>query len=509
MTDEEQAVDQQDDNELEENLDQEGQDQELSDEEQAMAKLKEAITVEQEDIGSLRRKLTVTIPRDTLDDRLGEQFTELKRDAVVPGFRKGHAPLVLVEKRFGADVGEQLISQLLSSGYLAAVEKEELKVLGDPLFWVKVSEEREGENQQTEKVETEKLLPMDKALDELKLPKEGPLTFSCEIELKPEFELPQLDKIPVKKPSVEITDEDVEVEIKRMCMSRGTFEPVEDGAVELDDLLYVAMKMSVGDEVLASDDNYDMSARDMRIKGVPLAGLGEALKGKKTGESVTFEGTVPEDHENIDARGKTAKFEFTINEIKRLYVPGLDEELLTSFGYDTEDELRETMRYVLESRLDSTIKKGMRQQVSDYLVDKTTLELPEGLSQRQTDRSIARRMIEMYQAGIPQAELEKSMDEMRTRAHDQAVRDLKLYFILEKVAEDRGIEVSEEQINSAIAEIARRSDKRFDRMRDELSKSDGMATLYLQLRDNLTLDALLEEAEVEEMEGPEKGAPGE
>jgi len=478
--------------------------EELSEDEQAMAKLKEAISVEKEEIGPLRLKLTVTVPQDTLDERRGDQFAELKRDALVPGFRKGHAPLRLVEKRFATDVGEQLKTQLIGSGYLAAIDKEEIKPLGDPLFWVKVEEERVGEDDKPYKVETEKLLPIDKAVDNMILPKEGPLTFSCELELKPEFELPELEKIPVKRPAVAIDEDDVDSELERMCMMRGVFQPVEEGEVEADDLLYADMKITVDEEVIAREENLEMAARDLRVKGVPLVGFGEAVVGKALGDQVTFEAEIPDDHENIDIHGKTAQFEFVIREVKRLEVPPIDEEFLATTGFDSEKELRAATRSSLESQLDATIKRGMREQIGQYLVDKTVLEIPEGLSQRQTDRSIARRMIEMYQAGIPQAQVEKEMDELRAKAHDQAVRDLKLFFILEKIAEERDIDVTEEQLNGAIAQIARQSNRRFDRVRDELSKGEGLKTLYLQLRDQQVLKALLEEAEITETEGPKK-----
>ena len=478
--------------------------EELSEDEQAMAKLKEAISVEKEEIGPLRLKLTVTVPQDTLDERRGDQFAELKRDALVPGFRKGHAPLRLVEKRFATDVGEQLKTQLIGSGYLAAIDKEEIKPLGDPLFWVKVEEERVGEDDKPYKVETEKLLPIDKAVDNMILPKEGPLTFSCELELKPEFELPELEKIPVKRPAVAIDEDDVDSELERMCMMRGVFQPVEEGEVEADDLLYADMKITVDEEVIAREENLEMAARDLRVKGVPLVGFGEAVVGKALGDQVTFEAEIPDDHENIDIHGKTAQFEFVIREVKRLEVPPIDEEFLATTGFDSEKELRAATRSSLESQLDATIKRGMREQIGQYLVDKTVLEIPEGLSQRQTDRSIARRMIEMYQAGIPQAQVEKEMDELRAKAHDQAVRDLKLFFILEKIAEERDIDVTEEQLNGAIAQIARQSNRRFDRVRDELSKGEGLKTLYLQLRDQQVLKALLEEDEITETEGPKK-----
>ncbi len=238
MSDEEASVDQQEGlNEQEESPvdpaeadDDAGED--LSEEDKVIAKLKEAITVKREEIGALREKLTITVPQEMLTERQGEQFAELKREADVPGFRKGHAPLRLVEKRFGSDVGTQIINEVISSGYLAAVEKENLKPLGDPLFWVKIKEERTTEQGKTERVELEKLVSIDVALEHLKLPDEGPLCFSCEVELKPEFDLPKLEEIPLKRAAVSIEDDDVEAELKRMLMSRGTYKPVERGTIK-------------------------------------------------------------------------------------------------------------------------------------------------------------------------------------------------------------------------------------------------------------------------------------
>ncbi len=479
-------------------------DEELSDDQKLLAELKETITVQRELVGALRLKLTVNVPRETVDKQLGKQYADLKKDATVPGFRKGHAPLRLVEKRFGSDVGEQLKGQLVGSGYLAAVEKEAIKPLGDPLIRVKIKEQRFGEDQKPRSVEVEKLLPFDRAIDHLPMPKEGPFTFACELEVKPEFELPKLEKIPIERPVIAIDDEDIDVEIDRLRMRRGTFQPVEEGAVERDDMLYVAMKMYVGKELVESEENFDIAARDIRVKGVPLVGLGEALEGKKAGETVTFDAKIPDDHENVGLRGKTAKFEFAIQEIKRLELPPIDADFLSSVGAESKDELRATLRSMLEPELERTIKRKMYDQVGKYLLDHTNLDIPEGLSQRQTDRSVARRTIELLQSGVPPTEIERVRDEMRAKAHDEAVRDLKIHFILDKIAEDRKVDVTEEQINAAIAQIARRTGKRFDRVRDELSKREGMTTLYLQLRDESVMDLLLAEAEVTEIEGPKK-----
>ncbi|MEK7710313.1 MAG: trigger factor [Planctomycetota bacterium] len=474
--------------------------EELSEDAKLMAELKEAVTVQREDLGGLRMKLTVTVPRETIEGRMSKEFAELKREAAIPGFRKGHAPIKLVEKRFATDVGQQLKSQMLGSGYLAAVEKEEIKPLGDPLVWVKAKEERIGEDGKPRNVEVDKLLPLDQALEHVSLPKEGPLTFSCELEVKPEFELPKLDKIPVKRPKIVIRHTDIDEAIARMRIRGATFQPVENGGVELNDLLYVDLKLSIDGEQITSEENTDIAARPMRIRGIPLPKLGEALKGKKIGGTVEHEVTVPDDHENNDFRGKKAQFEFAIREIKRMVMPPIDAEFLEDAGFESEAELRKAVREELESRLERTIRERMCAQIGEYLVEHTELAIPAGLSQRQTDRSVARRMIEMYRQGIPEAEIARVTDEMHSKARDQVVRDLKLHFVIEKIAEEREINISEEEMNTAIADIARRSGKRFDRVRDELSKGDGLTSLYLRIRDDKVLEYLLTVADVTEGE---------
>lgn len=468
-------------------------------EERLMAALKEAISVELKEIGALRLKLTITIPRETIDERMSEEFAELRRDALIPGFRKGHAPLRLVEKRFASDVGDQLKSQLFANGYLAAVEKEGLDPLGDPLFFVKVKEP--GANRTDESAEAERLLSLDKALDHLELPREGALTFSCEMELRPKFELPELKGIPVRKPKVAITDEQINAEIERIRMYAADLAPVEEGAIEPNDRLYLAMTMTVDERQVATDDNLELPARDMMYRGMLLSGLGAALVGKKSGDVATLSVTVPDDYtEDVALRGKQATFEFKINEVKRWTPPPLSEELIKNFGYDSEEEMRSEIRTRLEASAFQTADRVMKEQLGNYLVDQTAFEIPQGLSERQTERTLARRRMEMLRGGVSESQVDQLASESRDKAKAQAVRDIKLFFALEKIAQDWEVTVPEEAINGAIHQLAARSGKRFDRVRDELSKGDGLTMLYLGLRDDLILGRLLDDAAVTEAE---------
>lgn len=468
-----------------EELDEQAEEQE----ETLQHKLKEVVDVQVEDLGGLRKKLTVTVPRDTIGEQLDEQYGQMRNETVVPGFRKGRAPRRLLEKRFGRDVNATIIQQLLGTGYLAAVDKADLKVIGDPLIWVK---RKEGEG--------EELVDVQMAMERVKLPDDGPLTFSCEVEVRPEFDLPEIEGIPLEKPVVTITDEDVENQLERLRTTRGTYEVIpEDGAVEVNDVLYVDLKMTCEGTVLKEERMVRVAARGQVIDGVTLEKLGEALAGAKTGETRTASGQIPDDHVKAEFRGKQADFEFKIREIQRLRLPELNEQFFKSLGFEGAQDLRDYIRKDLESRIEEQVRRIMAGQVYKYLEDKTSFELPPRLSERQADRVLIGHMVELYRQGVPQAEVEKRMDEIKTSSQESAAREMKRFFIMEKVAEQfDDIEVSEGEINNLIATIAYRQGRRFDRVRDELAKAGGLTNLYLQIRDEKLIERLIEKAQITE-----------
>ncbi len=467
--------------------------------------LKASIHVKVSDAGVLRKKVAVTVPRANIDQELEKEYKELVGEAIVPGFRRGRAPRRLVEKRFGSEVGSQVQTRLLSNAYLAAVEKEDLKVLGDPLFWVEAKEKKPKATQASEP--KEELVDMRAALQHLKLPEEGDFKFECEVEVKPEFDLPNLEGIEIQRPELSIDDDDVTVQIDRIRARRGSWVPVAGGKVEPDDMLVCDMVMTVDGQEVKSAENVQLAARAQRIEGVTIEDLGEKFKGAKVGDERRFEGQLPADYPVEAHRGKQARFNLKLNDIKRLSLPPLDTQFLEAQGFDSEKDYRQWVKQQMEGQLDVEIKRGMRNQVRAYLLEKTKLELPEGLSSRQTDRAVLRRAIELQRQGLPVSEIEKHADELRTSAREQAVAELKLHFVLEQIAEDQELTVTEEEINAQIAAMARAYNRRFDRVRDDLARNDGIEMLYLQIRDEKCIDHVLGKARIVDAKMPKK-SPG-
>jgi trigger factor len=464
-------------------------------------RLKGALRVDVADAGVLRKAVSIGVPRKCIDEELEKEYREIVAEAIVPGFRRGRAPRRLIEKRFGQEVGSQVQTRLVSNAYLAAIEKVDIKVLGDPLVWVRPRKKGDGEGG------AEELLDMSVALQHMKLPDEGDFEFKCEVEVKPEFELPALEGVEIERPILNIDDDDVSVQIDRIRARRGNWAPVAGGSVQADDLLIGDLVLTVGGEEVKRMENFALSARAQRIEGMTLSDLGEKFEGAKVGDRREFEGELPDDYAVEVHRGKRAKLAFTLNDIKRMNLPPLDDSFLQTLGFDSEKELREGIRTRMEGELEHHVRRGMRNLVRKYLLDQTHLDLPEGISTRQTERAVLRKAIELQQEGVPQAEIDKHMDELRTSAREQSAAELKLHFILEAIAEKLDVGVKEEEINREIASMAAANNRRFDRVRDDLARNDGISMLYLQIRDDKCIDRILEKAKIVELAEPKKN-PG-
>src|SRR3989440_7315238 len=157
-----------------------------------------------EDAGPATKKVHVEIPAERITAKLEESFKELRQQAAIPGFRVGHAPQKLIEKRFSNDVKEQVRRSLISESYQQAVEKNNLQVIGEPQF----------DNPES-----------------IQLKEETGLSYSFQIEVQPEITLPDLTNLKVKKPRIEVTDENVAQALQNLKEQQGTMVPVEDRGV--------------------------------------------------------------------------------------------------------------------------------------------------------------------------------------------------------------------------------------------------------------------------------------
>jgi len=452
--------------------------------------LKSKVQTTIKDIGTLRKEMQVTVPVQVITDRLDKDFNEMRGDAVLPGFRKGKAPMALLRRKFNSEVLGTLKTSVIGQSYFAAVEKEKLEVLGDPLF----------------RVETGggvKLAEFNEAVPLLAFSETKDFSYTCEIEIKPAFELPELKGIAVKRPQITLGEKDVEEYLERQRKIRGHYHMVEGRGADGDDMIIADVKLTLGGETIKEEANVQLGVRATRLDGIPLMNLGETLKGAKSGDTKIETCTIPDDYERADLRGKEGQFEFKIHEVKELHAVEL-KDLVEQFGCSTEAELQEVVKDELEAERDRLVARAQREQIYDYLLNRISFELPEHLSARQTDRAVARRVIELQQSGIPTNEIENRIDELRTSARSDVARGLRLEFILEKIAQQLGVRVNEEELNTEVARIARLYRQRFDRIRDDLHARGLLGHLAEQIRQDKCVALLLRDAQIEDVDATKK-----
>lgn len=422
-----------------------------------------------EEAGAARKRIKLDIPGERIKGKLEEAYKDLQHDAVMPGFRRGRAPMRLIEKRFGKDISNTVKQQVVAEAYDKAVEDHKLEAIGEPEI----------------------------DLSKIELPSEGSLAVTVEVEVSPEFELPSIEKITVKKPRLEATDERLGLAVENLQKYFGHWHDSTEPVTEKD-TVSADVKIASGDDVLSEQPavSFVVKSGEGNIAGIKFDDLGERLKGKKIGDVVDLEGNLPADHPDEKHRDKPARITLTIKGVKHQDLPEVNKEFAEMLGFDSVDALKTDLKERLVTQLEQETQGAMAQQVYRYLLANTNLDLPAKLSQRQMGNVLRRRATELMQRGVPEAEIVQQIDQLRISSAQQAAVDLRLFFIMSKLADQFGIEVTNEEVNARIAQIAEQYGRRPEKLRSQMNASGQLEQLHLQIRDQKVVDKLVEMGEV-------------
>ncbi len=429
-----------------------------------------------EDIGPAKKRLTITIPPEMISEKLEDSVGTMAANTALPGFRRGKAPKKLLERRFGAAVRKETKNQLLAEAYAKAIEDKSIRAVGDP----------------------EPVTPA----DELELEDGKPLTFIVEIEVAPEFELPNLDGIEIKRPTFETTDEDIETELTRQRTVMGTSVKIDEAFIAND---LIGGQVTLTKEGVAEpliNDEYTVVAVPAEddggrgpIFGLMIDGLADLFKGKRLGDTLRVQTTGPEAHEREEVRGAKLTIDLRITAAERTN-PAAIEQVVEAYAAGSEQNLREQIRLALQRRNEQDVASAMRQQVYDYLVDAVEFDLPEKLSAAQAARNVEQQRIELLDRGLMPAQVESRLAEIRADSEELTRNRLKLLFILHRLAEHFNVDVSEQEVNGRIASIAAHRGLRPDQVRAELTQTGRLSEVAQVIRQHKAADRVVAHATV-------------
>ena len=448
----------------------------MAEEQEQAVTSKNTVTIEE--AGPCRKKVVVEVPEETIKGATDEQYETLRKEALVPGFRKGRAPRRLLERRFGKETSEQIKLKLLAEASEAAIKDNELNVLGEP----------------------------DIDFEKMELPETGPMKFDFEVEVRPEFELPELEGIAVEKTRLQVTDEQIDRDVEQRLKWSGAWTPRHDEPVQLDDQIIADAVLKVEDvEEEDKRDNIEIYVRPSGfVAGIPVEKLDELLVGAKSGDTRQTTVEVPKTYFREEYRGRKVDVEVQVKDVKWLKPAALNEDFFKRFNVEDENELRENIRDVLHGQLEQQAREQMSEQIHKYLLDNTSFELPLDVVADHSATLLKRQYVNLLMRGLPREQVDEHMEQLRASSEEQAKEQLRTFFVMDKVAEKLEIEVSDEEVNGHIAQLAIKRGQRPERLREEMTRDGSLEQFRLQVREQKCIAKVLESARISEVEPKKK-----
>lgn len=373
-------------------------------------------------------KLTIEVPAEEFDAAIKNAYNKNKNKFSIPGFRKGKAPLAMLEKMYGAGIFyEDAANEVIDASYPKAAEESKEEIVSTPE--IKVTQIEKGKA----------------------------FIYEATVALKPEVTLGEYKGVEVKKAEAVVTDEDVENELTAARKKNGRLIDVEDGAIEDGDNTIIDFTGYIDDKTFdgGAGTDYPLVIGSHSF----IEGFEDQLIGKKKGETCDVNVTFPAEYHADELAGKPAKFVVTIKEVKRNELPELNDEFASEVSdFDTLDEYKADIRKKLQEKKERDAKVENENNVIEKVVENAQMELPQPMVDTQ-----AREMVENYARRLQSQGLnindymkytgmtpEKLMEQMRPEAEKR----IKTRLVLEKVVEVENVEVSDEKLDEQINEIA-------------------------------------------------------
>lgn len=373
-------------------------------------------------------KLTIEVPAEEFDAAIKNAYNKNKNKFSIPGFRKGKAPLAMLEKMYGAGIFyEDAANEVIDASYPKAAEESKEEIVSTPE--IKVTQIEKGKA----------------------------FIYEATVALKPEVTLGEYKGVEVKKAEAVVTDEDVENELTAARKKNGRLIDVEDGAIEDGDNTIIDFTGYIDDKTFdgGAGTDYPLVIGSHSF----IEGFEDQLIGKKKGETCDVNVTFPAEYHADELAGKPAKFVVTIKEVKRNELPELNDEFASEVSdFDTLDEYKADIRKKLQEKKEQDAKVENENNVIEKVVENAQMELPQPMVDTQ-----AREMVENYARRLQSQGLnindymkytgmtpEKLMEQMRPEAEKR----IKIRLVLEKVVEVENVEVSDEKLDEQINEIA-------------------------------------------------------
>jgi trigger factor len=418
------------------------------------------------------------VARET--ETLIQKYQKLAR---IPGFRTGHAPASIIKQRFAEGIKSDVVDALVPRYFRKETDKLGLMPVSQP------------------------------RVTDLHVHDGEPLRFKASFEVMPTIRVEDYKELRADKPAISVTDEEVEQSLKNLQEQRATFTTIEGSPLADGDFAQVSLdgqpKDAEGGSInpAASGSTKSGSTKPGPTGSNPvhmddilveIGGQGtmpeftENLRGASAGDERTFDVVYPQDFSDQRLAGKTFTYTVQVKAIKQKTLPELNDQFAKELGeFANLEEVRKRIREGMESEKKNIAEREAKNKLVAELVKRNDFEVPEALVENQIDLRLERGLRALAAQGMKSEDMKK-MDLHRLRAgqRDQAVEEVKAALLLEKIAEEEKIEVSDAEIDREVVALAEQSKQSPEIIRSRLTREGALDRIRNRIRNDKTLDFL-------------------
>jgi trigger factor len=414
-----------------------------------------------EDVSPVQKTVEVEIPASLLSAEANRVTTEFAREARVPGFRPGKTPASVIRNRFAKEIQEEVVTRVLGASFREVVQEKGLEPVGEPV-----------------------VEHIDAFVDG------APMKYKARFEVKPHVELGEYRGLEIEDPKIEVSDTDVEAMIERLRDQASAYRVETERGLDEGDFAVIDIVSSADDMETKTDSGHFRMGEES-----PLPELHDALRGKKAGDTASFDKTYGEDANQEAWRGKTIHHEVTLKEIRVQEKPEVSDEFAKSVGgWETAEQMREAITADIRKHREHEALRFKRNQAGERLLAAHDFEVPEALVEEELGKSLNNYARYLASQGV---DLQKAEMDWRRIGEDfrpEAVKRVKRGLILEAIARKENITVSDVEVDAEIRRAAREQDRDFADVKHHLKHDGGYEALRASMAQDRALELVLRES---------------
>ncbi|MBI1820171.1 MAG: trigger factor [Nitrospirae bacterium] len=417
------------------------------------------------EVTPVKKTLSVEIPLEVVSKEIAVAYSQLSKTVRLPGFRKGKAPLALLEKKFHEEVKDDVLKKLIPDYYHKAVEESGI----DPIEYPKI--------------------------ENIALEKNTPLSFKATVEVRPHFDLQPYTGLPIKIKKLTVTDANVEKSLHSLREMQAQLEPCPDDHIIVEkDFVTIDFESFIEEKPMEGGkaEGYSVEAGSK----VLIPGFEENLLGKKKGNKIDFKLILPEGIKPEQNVGKEALFKVAIREIKKKILPEMGLEFAKDFGFYSVEILKEKLKEELVSRFKKERETTLKNELIKALNKRHEFELPSSLITRELVRIIR---------GLKDEDIKREglldIESIKKKFEPLARERVKGALILYAIAQKENIKVSHDEVEDEIHLIARESRMKEEEVKKNILEVEGsFSGIESRLLEDKALVYLMSKAQIEEEE---------